>query len=192
MYSQVNYLQRSPRSPRFHYSSPEERPFAGHLNSPCAHTSPISRYIPYPDLGATTSPYEGSSDIRPWYIPELANSGEDVQPQGEEPNHWTGSPPPLTASRHPEGPFTSPRNSSSRRTSDEDPLVQRSRSQRYPTSNTRTEVFVTDSRLSGSLLRTMRCGAAPPLVSLPLFKPSDVHRDSNRYAPSNFLIILED
>ena len=155
--------------------------------------SPISRYISYPNLGGTTSPYEGSSHIRPWYIREPANSGEDVQPQGEEHNHGGGSLPPLTTSRPLEGPlFSSPHNSSSRRTGDEDPGVQLSRSQRYPTSNTRTEVFVTDSRPSGTLLRTMRGGAAPPLISLPLFKPSEVHGDSNWYPPSDFLVILEE
>ena len=189
MYSQENYLQHSLR---FQYSSPGDRPFAGPLNSPCTHTSPISRYISYPNLGATTSQYEGSSHIRPWYIPEPANSGEDVQPQGEEHSHWGGSPPPLTTSRSPEAPlFSSCRNSSSRRTGDEDPGVQRSRSQRYPTSNTRTEVFTTDSRPSGTLLRTMRGGAVPPLISLPLFKSSEVHGDSNWYAPSSFFVILE-
>ena len=91
------------------------------------HTSPISRYISCPNPEATTSPYEGSSYIRPWYITEPANSGEDVQPQGEEHNHWGGSPLPLTSPRPPEGPlFTSPRN---RRTGDKDPGVQRSHSQ---------------------------------------------------------------
>ena len=197
MYSQENHLQHSPRSPRFHYSSPGysspgERSFAGPLHSPCTHAFPISRYISYPHPGATASPYEGSSHIRPWYIPEPANSGEDVQPQGEEHNHRGGSPPPLTAFRPPEEPlFTSPCNSSSRSMGDEDPGVQRSLIQRYPTSNTRTEVFVTDSRPSGFLLRTMRGEAAPPLISLPLFKPSEVHGDPNRCAPSDFLVILE-
>ena len=192
MYSQEHYLQHSSRSPRFHYSSPGERPFADPLESPCTHTPPISRYISHPHPGATTSPYEVSSHIPAWYIPEPANSGGDVQPQGEEHNHRGGSSPPLTASRPPEGPlFTSPHNSSSRRTGDEDPRVQRSRSQRYPTSNTRTEGFVTESRPSGSLLRTMRGGAVPPLISLPLFKPCEVHGNSNWYTPSNFLVILE-
>ena len=72
-----------------------------------------------------------------------------------------------------------------------DPGVQRSHSQRYPTPDTRTQFFVTDSRPSGSLLRTMRGGAAPPLVSLPLSKPSEVHGNSIWYAPSNLPITLE-
>jgi hypothetical protein len=45
-----------------------------------------------------------------------------------------------------------------------------SHSQTYPTSDTRTDLHVTDSWPSGSLLRTRRGVAVPPLVSLPLCK----------------------
>jgi hypothetical protein len=49
-----------------------------------------------------------------------------------------------------------------------------SHSQTYPTSDTRTDLHVTDSWPSGSLLRTRRGVAAPPLVSLPLCKADGV------------------
>ena len=42
-----------------------------------------------------------------------------------------------------------------------------------------------------SLLRVRRGVAAPPLVSLPLSKPSAVHRSPNWYAPSNLTVTSE-
>jgi hypothetical protein len=47
--------------------------------------------------------------------------------------------------------------------------------QAYPTSDTRTDLHVTDSWPSGSLLRTRRGVAAPPLVSLPHCKADGIH-----------------
>ena len=116
---------------------------------------------------------------------------EDDHPQGEE-HTYQGEPSlPPVLSRSPGGlMFISPHRSPNGSTGDEVPGVRTSPGQRHPISDTRADSHVTDSPPL-SLLQLMRGVEAPPLISLPLFRPPAVHDSSNRYASSNLTIPLE-
>ena len=155
LYSQRNYLQHN-------CTPPGERLFADPPNSPCQHTVPTSKSIPYSHPESAASPRGISSIYRPSFIHKAGDLWEDIQPQGEEHDYWGEPPLPLAVSRPPEGPlYTSPHHS--------------------PTSGTRPDPPVADAPPLGSL-RVLRGVVAPPLVSLPPLKPSAFHGGSNWYA----------